>query len=117
MLTDQDIQKLNKVLKPQFDSLGQQIDDLAIATAKGFEAVDKRFEQVDKRFDDVDARFEKLEYTVTNLDQRLNEFGKQLSHLSEVIDPLITGYRIMQSEIQSINERLLQVEKKTGLVL
>jgi tetrahydromethanopterin S-methyltransferase subunit G len=39
-------------------SIAKSLDDLAIATHKGFAAVDRRFDKVDEKFEHVDTRLD-----------------------------------------------------------
>ena len=66
------------------------IEDLAVTTKRGFDAVDKRFEElgneVNSRFDAVDKRFVNLEADVSYLKSRVEEIGRTLNHHEEILE-------------------------------
>ncbi len=81
---EKQIENLSKTMTKGFVEVDQKIDrltatmskgleDLALATARGFEAVDKRFEKVDERFEKIDERFEKIDERFDEMDKRFNE--------------------------------------------
>lgn len=59
--------------------LTEQIDALAMITARGFERVDKRFEEVDRKFEEVDQKFirleQKMEYRFEGVNRRLDDLA------------------------------------------
>ena len=48
------------------------LDDLALMTQRGFEAMNERFEQVDQRFAQIDQRFERIDKKFEGVDVRLD---------------------------------------------
>ncbi len=69
---EKQIENLSKTMAKGFVEVDQKIDrltatmskgfeDLALATARGFEAVDRRFEAADERFEKIDERFDEME--------------------------------------------------------
>ena len=91
------------------------ISDLAAMVAKGFAGVDKRFDEVDQRFDHVETRVSHIEKTLLGMDGKLAELDKRMKNVEEVIEPLVTGYRIMQNEVREILSRIHRLEKKAGI--
>ncbi len=52
-MEQQDLQQIKEVVK-------EEVNELALITKKGFEAVDKRFEAVDKRFENLEGKVANL---------------------------------------------------------
>ena len=98
------------------------VDRLAQSTAKGFDSVEKTLFTLtnqNKRHDslltDILDDTAVLKTTVFNLDQEFHTMRKAVSGINDVLDPLLTGYRIMQNELREIDSRLSKIEKKAGI--
>lgn len=50
----------------------EQIDKLAISTAKGFESVDKRFNEVDIK---IDTKVEEVKNRIDGLEKRIDDYA------------------------------------------
>jgi len=113
-LTDQDIQKINEVLSPKFDSLSDAIESLAITTKKGFDNVVSKTEF--NEFRDEMYEFKKeTTAALSSLDSKLYDIDNRLKKVEETLEPLLTGYRIMQNEISDLNKRIEKLELKVGI--
>ncbi|MCC6323747.1 hypothetical protein IT400_03070 [Candidatus Nomurabacteria bacterium] len=124
--TDKKIDNLSVKLEKHIDT---SIENLAIIVAKGFSSVDDRFDVVDKRFDRLETRMDTMdsrmgiletrvghiEQTVMSLDSKLEEVNKSLVKIEESTGPLLTGYRIMQSEIRELVSRVTKLEQKAKI--
>jgi len=68
--------------------LNKKIDDLALATKKGFNCVDKRFEGVDKRFDSIDKRFDSIDKRFEGVDKKFEQMDRKFT---QKFDLILTG--------------------------
>lgn len=87
-------------LADKIDKVSDNLDTLAIMTAKGFSDVDKKFGQIDQRFEQMDHRFEqadkkqddvisrvgKVEDKVDNLDYKLFELTAKVDNIEVSLD-------------------------------
>ncbi|MEK7610404.1 MAG: hypothetical protein AAB468_01495 [Patescibacteria group bacterium] len=75
------VSNLADVVEKGFTSTDKKIDDLAMATKKGFDAVDEQFEEVNKHFESVENRLDRIEGNLLrghdNRLERLEDFMRQ----------------------------------------
>lgn len=71
-------------------------DELAVMINQGFYDVDKKFEEVKKRFDKVDNSIKGLKDGQENIELRLANFA-------------------FRFELQELQQRVVVLEKKTGI--
>ena len=71
-------------------------DELAVMINQGFHDVDKKFEEVKKRFDKVDNSIKGLKDGQENIELRLANFA-------------------FRFELQELQQRVVVLEKKTGI--
>jgi chromosome segregation ATPase len=109
----------SKKLEKHIDT---SIEKLAIITAKGFASVDARFDRMENRMDGLDSRMgsletrvEHIEETVMSLDSKLEEVNRRLKKVEDITDPVLTGYRIMQSEMKDLNVRVSVLERRAKI--
>ena len=93
------------------DKIEQQIEKLAIAVAKGFDAMEERFEAIDRRFEEqrayMDARFDNLEHKVQSLREDILEARLAIQKLEKSSMPL--------AEQEELRARLARIEDHLGL--
>ena len=93
------------------DKIEQQIEKLAIAVAKGFDAMEERFEAIDRRFDEqqayMDARFDNLEYKIQSLREDILEARLAIQKLEKSSMSL--------AEQEELRARLARIEDHLGL--
>jgi hypothetical protein len=119
MLTDKDIEKLNEALAPKFEaidskfgSIEESITNLAIMTKKGFDKVNTDTKETNEKLDDY---IKKTDSTLFNLDSTLNSVDTRLKKVEIMLEPLYTGYTIMQNHLRDLDIRITRVEEKTGI--
>ena len=100
--------KEGKVLQA-IDELGvsvdKKIDDLAVATKKGFDKVDEHFEKVDKRLD----RHEKATETILSEIRKLHEDNKQTLSVLRSFASDVSGH---DHKIANLTVRTEKLEQK-----
>ncbi len=76
-------QKFDRTIK----KLDIKIENLAVSTARGFQAVDVRFGQVDKKFEDMEEGMKAIRRDILNMDDRfvsrfaLDEHTRRYRHV------------------------------------
>lgn len=83
------------------ESISESINDLALATAKGFESVDKRFGELE-----------------TKLDKKIDNIERTLSGKIEGVDRRIDDLafnRATKDEVYLLTKRIVRVESKVGI--
>ena len=78
------------------------IDILARMTQDEFSRVGERFDKIDERFDDVDTRFDKMDGTLKTI----------LDVVLEI--PSKKEFERLENKVQTIDARLMSVEKRIG---
>lgn len=86
--------EVNDGFKELNKKIDNKIDELAIATQKGFEEIhgeiNKKFEEVDRRFENVDKRFEEVDRRFDRVDMYIIGFGNRLDNVDDKIRVLKT---------------------------
>jgi hypothetical protein len=92
--------------KITLESIVNSINDLAIATAKGFANVDKRFESIDERFDGIDVR-------IDNIDVRIDNMRKDLGGRIDSLDAKIgdLNFHKVRDDMFFLTKRVDKLEK------
>ena len=100
---------VNKKIGHLQEFIEEQIDKLAISTAKGFESADKRFNKVDERFESMEKRFENIEKTMaTKID--IEGLKNKIEGVNNRIDDLAIN-RVKYSEHNALVKRVEKLEK------
>jgi len=81
-----------------------KIEDLALATAKGFEEVNKKFEEVNKKFEEVNK---KLDYTERTLSGKISGVDRRIDDLA--------FNRATKDEVYLLTKRVTRIEEKIGV--
>lgn len=99
--------------------VNKNIADLAMMVANGFSGMDKRITESENRqmeqLETIVNRLETLDTAVFNLDGKVKDMSSTLKRVEESIEPLLTGYRIMQKEIGELSLRIDKLEEKTAM--
>lgn len=98
-------------LAKRIDRVGEQIDELAVVTSRGFDRVDKRFEEVDKRFEAVDKRFEAMDKRFFEIERRLDKIWLEVGTMRRDIYD-IKAEMIRREEFEQLTARVEFLEKK-----
>ncbi|MBP7966788.1 hypothetical protein KAZ66_00810 [Candidatus Woesebacteria bacterium] len=105
-LTQDDVQLLLVALKPTFDGIHRQ-----------FEQIDQRFEQMQKHYVQIDRRFELIEKHFVQIDMRLQKHDEHfqridihLEHIDEQFKLIDTRFyelrQYMDTRFDEINDRI-----------
>lgn len=93
----------------------KSIANLAMMVANGFSGMDKKLDELEtrlnERFDMADKRFNEVDTAVFSLDGKVAEISKSLKRVEESLEPLLTGYKIMQKEIGELSLRIDRLEE------
>ena len=73
---------VNKKICHLEEFIEEQIDKLAISTAKGFESVDERFNKVDERFESMEKRFDEIDKRFDGIDGKIEGVNKRIDDLA-----------------------------------
>ena len=87
------------------------IEQLAIMTKRGFDNTIGRSEFNEFR-EEFNAFRKDTVPVLFSLDSQLNSLDARMKNVEESLEPLLTGYRIMQSEIRDLNKRVDKLEHK-----
>lgn len=97
----------------------KSIADLARMVANGFSGMDKKLDELEtklnERFDIADKRFSEVDTAVFSLDGKVADMSKTLKKVEEALDPLLTGYKIMQKELGDLSIRINRLEEKLAI--
>ena len=97
------------------------IEHLAMITKKGFDssvssADFKEFkEEMILLKDGMNSFRKETHQSLFSIDNKVQDIDKRLKKVEEAVDPLLTGYRIMQNEMRDHDSRLSILEKKAGI--
>ena len=77
-------------LKEAVNSLGKNVELIALRMEEGFKRMDERFEAMDKRFEAVDRRFEAMQEQMNQrfeaVDKRFESIQKQMNRRFDSVD-------------------------------
>ena len=87
------VENLTVVVKEGFKKTAtkDELENLALITAKGFASVDERFERVDERFEKMDERFDKMDERFDKLEFMVGGHGRRLDKTEDNIRILKTA--------------------------
>lgn len=95
--------------------INKSIADLARMVASGFSGMDKKMDELEakfnERFDMAEKRFDGIDTTLFSLDGKVADMTKTVKGVEESIEPLLTGYKIMQKEIGELSLRIDRLEE------
>lgn len=109
---------MDKETKNSFQQVNANIENLAVAVKRGFDAVDKRFEQVDARFESIDMRFESIDTRFEKLEAKVDD---GFSHVNARLLTMerdiaeIRAHFVYREEFEDMMARLKYVEKKLNI--
>lgn len=79
------------------------LDDVLMATKKGFDAVDMKFAAVDRKLDTIDRKLE-------HVDKRFDELNNKINMMYQVLDKWPSP-----SEMDDLFYRMAYIEKSLGI--
>ncbi len=101
----------NEKTQSNNQSVLDAIEQLAIMTKHGFDHVTTELTEFREEFNTFkNATTE----TLFSLDNKVNDIDTRLKKVEEALEPLLTGYRIMQNEISDLIKRIEKLELKVG---
>lgn len=119
MATKTELSKISKSI----GDLTTTVDNLAIATNKGFEnTVSKEefgeFKEEMTEFKDEMTEFKrKTGSTLFNIDSKMQTVDNRLDTIEKTLDPLVHVSNAVQRELREHNERIVRIEHKIGLTV
>lgn len=109
--TKTDLGKLSRSI----DDLTVTVDNLAIATNKGFENTVSKEEFGEFKEEMVEFT-KKTSLTLFNIDGKLQTVDQRLDSIEKTLEPLMLASGAMQRELREHERRLSHVERKVGVV-
>ncbi len=105
-----------QTLDKKIDTLITTVDNLAIATKRGFDNTVSKTEFTE--FKSEMTEFKKnTERTLFNLDSHARTANERLDAIEKTLEPLIFVSGAMQRELREHERRISHVERKVGVVI
>lgn len=99
-------------LQPNNQEILEAIEQLAVMTKHGFDHAATDITEFREEFNSFKKATTE---TLFILDSKVNDIDVRLKKVEEALEPLLTGYRIMQNEIRDLNTRIEKLELKVGI--
>lgn len=91
------IENLAVMTKHGLEAVDKRIEDLAVMTKHGFDAVDKRFDGVDKRLMNIES-------DVAYLKSRVEEIGRTLARHEEILEEHSAEFKWLHKKIDEFTD-------------
>jgi len=108
-LTRDDLNQIRGIVR---EIVKNEVEKLAIATAKGFEEVHNKLGAHDQRFDNHDKRFDSIDKRLDSHDKRFDAVDSSHRHVMARLDTIehdIADLRLMRKELREIRTILDEV--------